>query len=74
MRVGNRSAAGRVNEWIPGSAQDYSPKASAANSTMWAPMARDDVAPGDGAFKTWTAYRPRMMLKSSSNAPLRETA
>ena len=28
------------------------PKVSAASSTMWAPMAREDVAPGDGALRT----------------------
>ena len=41
------------------------PNASAASWTICSPMARDEVAPGDGAFRTWTASRPRMMLKSS---------
>ena len=57
-----------------GAPQSSIPKASPARSTMYSPMAREEVAPGDGAFKTCTASRPRMMLKSSRRVPSRATA
>ena len=50
------------------------PKLSIAKPAMCSPMAKDDVAPGDGAFNTWIASRPWMMLKSSNNEPSLATA
>ena len=54
--------------------QTGAPKASTAKSAICDPMAREEVAPGEGALSTWTASFPRRMEKSSSRAPERETA
>src|SRR5439155_14213319 len=46
------------------------PKVSAAVSAIMRPIASDDVAPGDGALRTWTMRLPCVLkTKSSTSAP-----
>ncbi len=45
-----------------------------AKSEICSPIEREDVAPGDGAFKTCIASSLSAMLKSCNNLPLLSTA
>src|SRR6266852_9249215 len=47
-----------------------SAKACAAFSTISRPIAREAVAPGEGAFRTCRAFPVMAMMKSSTSAPL----
>src|SRR2546429_1176187 len=50
------------------------PKVSAASSATWRPIAREAVAAGEGALRTWIASGSATMRKSSTSEPSGLTA
>src|SRR5437773_866697 len=50
------------------------PMVSAASSAMWRPIAREAVAAGEGALRTWIASGSATMRKSSTSEPSGLTA
>ena len=50
------------------------PKALRAIPAMCSPIASEAVAPGEGAFSTWTAFEDATIRKSSTRDPVRSTA
>src|SRR5262249_22931692 len=51
-----------------------SPKRAPARSAMWSPIARHEVAAGEGALRTWRDDGPSPKTKSSTRLPSRVIA
>src|SRR5262245_18277736 len=55
-------------------ADPSNPKPAPARSAMWSPIARQEVAPGEGALRTWRDDGPSPKTKSSTRPPSRVIA
>ena len=65
----NASAQGAAGAGWSKRLTGYSANASSAMSAIVSPIISDEVAPGDGAFRTWTIPRRRSRTKSSTRLP-----
>src|SRR5215207_9716672 len=60
--------------WRVGTEHQRREKAFAARSAIALPIARDDVAAGEGAFRTWRVASASEKTKSSTSRPSRAIA
>jgi hypothetical protein len=70
----SRSPGDKLKHFELAMSQCFSAKFFPAISAMLWPIASDAVAPGDGALRIWIARGLCLMTKSSTSAPLAETA